>query len=84
VALAAPHGLHLACCAESAGLAAAVPGLGHAACGDYAWFVRLSGRDPGRVPFAGSRRGCGCTRYFDAGNYGQWARCHGCAYCYAG
>lgn len=84
VARAAPLGLRLSCCAESAGLATLVPGLGHAACGDHDWFVRLSGRDPGRVAYAGSRPGCGCTRYFDVGVYGRWARCHGCVYCYAG
>ena len=77
-------GLEVAVCAESSGLAARVPGLHPAACGDHAWFVALSGRDPGRAPAAGSRRGCGCAAYFDVGLYGQWARCHRCAYCYAG
>jgi len=84
VALAAQVGITLACCAESAFLAQEVKGLRPAACGDYAWFVTLSGRDPGRVPFKGSRPGCGCAHYFDVGNYGWWARCHRCAYCYAG
>ncbi len=32
----------------------------------------------------GSRPGCGCLRYFDVGNYGGWASCHRCTYCYAG
>jgi len=77
-------GLEVACCAESAGLPLWVPGLLPAACGDYAWFVALSGRDPGRARFSGSRRGCGCAAYFDVGLYGQWARCHRCLYCYAG
>ena len=77
-------GLEVAACAESAGLAALVPGLHPAACGDYTWFAALSGRDPGRVPLRGSRPGCGCAAYFDVGLYGQWARCHRCAYCYAG
>jgi hypothetical protein len=84
VAIAAEYGLHLACCAESFSLSLEVPGLGRAACGDYAWFVPLSGRDPGQPSARGSRSGCGCARYFDVGNYGYWARCHRCAYCYAG
>ena len=84
VGIAAERGISLACCAEGAQLAEAVDGLGHAACGDHDWFVRLSGRDPGRVTYRGSRPGCGCARYFDLGSYGQWARCHRCAYCYAG
>jgi hypothetical protein len=77
-------GLTVAACAESAGLVDRVPGLGPAVCGDYDWFVGLSGRDPGRVPAAGSRPGCGCAAYFDVGVYGQWRRCHQCLYCYAG
>ena len=77
-------GIALACCAERAGLAEAGPGLGQAACGDYAWFVRLSGRRPVEAASQGSRRGCSCARYFDVGAYGQWRRCHRCAYCYAG
>jgi hypothetical protein len=84
VAAAAEWGLQVACCAEYAALAGRVPGLRPAACGDHGWFVALSGRDPGRVPAAGSRSGCGCAAYFDVGLYGQWARCHRCAYCYAG
>lgn len=84
VALAAGAGLSLACCAESAALAAAVPGLGRAACGEYEWFARLSGFRPAQAASRGSRAGCGCARYFDVGAYGQWRRCHGCAYCYAG
>jgi hypothetical protein len=84
VAAAAEHGLEVATCAESAALAGRVPGLGPAACGDYDWFVTLSGRDPGRVPTGGSRPGCGCAAYFDVGLYGQWRRCHQCLYCYAG
>ncbi|MHB1295847.1 MAG: DUF1848 family protein [Anaerolineae bacterium] len=84
MAIARGCGLALSCCAESSGLAAQVPGLGRAACGDYAWFRALSGRDPGEVAGAGSRKGCGCARYFDVGNYGHWARCHRCVYCYAG
>lgn len=78
------HGLEVACCAESAGLPLWVPGLLPAACGDYSWFAALSGRDPGRPRSAGSRKGCGCTAYFDVGLYGQWTRCHRCLYCYAG
>lgn len=81
---AARRGLSVAACAESAALPERVPGLGPAACGEYEWFVALSGRDPGRVPGSGSRRGCGCAAYFDVGLYGQWARCHRCLYCYAG
>jgi len=77
-------GLSMAACAESAGLAAQVPGLYPAACGDYDWFVALSGRDPGRPPAKGSRPGCGCAAYFDVGLYGQRHRCHQCLYCYAG
>lgn len=77
-------GIEVAACAESSGLPARVPGLWPAACGDHAWFVALSGRDPGHAPAASSRRGCGCAAYFDVGLYGQWARCHRCAYCYAG
>ncbi len=84
VALAAEEGIRLACCAECAILARRVPGLAAATCGDYAWFVRLSGRDPGRVASQGSRPGCGCARYYDLGAYGRWAHCHRCAYCYAG
>ncbi len=77
-------GIAVAACAESAALPERVPGLRPAACGDYEWFVALSGRDPGRAPTSGSRRGCGCAAYFDVGLYGQWARCHRCLYCYAG
>jgi len=77
-------GLTVAACAESAGLAARVPGFQPPACGDYDWFVALSGRDPGRAPTVGSRPGCGCAAYFDVGLYSQWRRCHRCLYCYAG
>jgi hypothetical protein len=77
-------GIEVAACAESSGLPALVPGLGAAACGDHGWFAALSGCDPGRARGSASRRGCGCAAYFDVGQYGQWARCHRCAYCYAG
>jgi hypothetical protein len=77
-------GLSVAACAESAGLAGMVQGLQPAACGDYTWFVALSGRDPGRTPTRGSRPACGCAAYFDVGLYGQRQRCHRCLYCYAG
>jgi hypothetical protein len=77
-------GLTVATCAESAGLVGRTPGLQPAACGDHDWFVKLSGRDPGRAPATGSRPGCGCAAYFDVGLYGQWQRCHQCLYCYAG
>jgi hypothetical protein len=66
------------------GQACRVPGLQPAACGDYDWFVALSGRDPGRVPTSGSRPGCGCAAYIDVGLYGQRQHCHQCLYCYAG
>lgn len=84
VETAAQAGLTVAVCAESAALSRRVPGLQPAACGDYDWFVALSGRDPGRAPATGSRPGCGCAAYFDVGLYGQWSRCHRCLYCYAG
>jgi hypothetical protein len=84
VGAAREQGLEAACCAESASLPLWVPGLLPAACGDYGWFVALSGRDPGRARSPGSRKGCGCAAYFDVGLYGQWARCHRCLYCYAG
>jgi hypothetical protein len=84
VELAGEAGLTVAVCAESAGLPDRVPGLGAAACGDHDWFVALSGHDPGRAPATGSRPGCGCAAYFDAGLYGQRRRCHQCLYCYAG
>jgi hypothetical protein len=84
VEIAGRCGLEVATCAESAALAGQVPGLGAARCGDHAWFVALSDRDPGRAPARGSRPGCGCAAYFDVGLYGQWRRCHGCLYCYAG
>ncbi len=84
VALAREAGISLSCCAECAVLSERVPGLGRAACGDYRWFVTLAGKSPLQVPFRGSRPGCGCARYFDVGSYGNWARCHRCAYCYAG
>jgi hypothetical protein len=77
-------GLIVAACAESTKLAAQVPGLQVAACGDHDWFVALSGQDPGRAPTSGSRPGCGCAAYFDVGLYGQRQRCHRCLYCYAG
>jgi hypothetical protein len=80
----AERGLSIAVCAESAALAGLVPDLLPAACGDYDWFVALSGRDPGRVASKGSRPGCGCAAYFDVGLYGQRRRCHQCLYCYAG
>jgi hypothetical protein len=78
------RGLALAVCAESAGLVDRVDGLLPAACGEYDWFVSLSGQNPGRVPTGGSRLGCGCAAYFDVGMYGQRLRCHQCLYCYAG
>jgi len=84
VSAAGEEGIRVACCAESANLSERVPNLQPAACGDYRWFVALSGRDPGRPAGGGSRRGCGCAPYFDVGVYGQWRRCHGCLYCYAG
>ena len=84
VQLGSALGISLAVCAESRSLVERVPGLNRAACGEYDWFVALSGRDPGRAPASGSRRGCGCAAYFDVGLYGQWRRCHGCLYCYAG
>lgn len=84
VEIAGAFGLTVAVCAESAELASRVPGLGRAACGDYDWFVALSGQDPGRAPTTGSRPGCGCAAYFDVGLYGQRQRCHQCLYCYAG
>jgi hypothetical protein len=77
-------GLFVAACAESARLSDKVQGLQPAVCGDYDWFVTLSGRDPGRSPSTGSRLGCGCAKYFDVGAYGQWKKCHQCLYCYAG
>jgi hypothetical protein len=84
VEVAGELGLVVAVCAESAALAESVPDLQPAACGDYDWFVALSGRDPGRVASKGSRPGCGCAAYFDVGLYGQRQRCHQCLYCYAG
>ena len=84
VEVAGEAGLTVAVCAESVGLPDRVPGLGTAACGDHVWFVALSGHDPGRAPATGSRPGCGCAAYFDAGLYGQRRRCHQCLYCYAG
>lgn len=83
VQIARTLGFRLACCAESAGLADLVPGLGHAACGDAAWFAELSGRAFVR-PGKGSRTGCGCAPYYDIGSYGLWTHCHRCVYCYAG
>ena len=77
------HGLRLAICAESAGLCASLDGLARAACGDHQWFESLS-RPTARPRGRGSRPGCGCGPYFDVGVYGQWRRCHGCLYCYAG
>lgn len=77
-------GLSVAACAESAGLSDQVQGLHPAVCGDYDWFVTLSGREPKRAPSTGSRLGCGCAKYFDVGTYGQWKKCHQCLYCYAG
>jgi len=87
VEMAGGFGLAVAACAESVGLVGRVPGLNAAACGEAAWFVALSGRDPRQgAPAAshGSRPGCGCAAYFDVGLYGQWRRCHQCPYCYAG
>ena len=84
VEIATAEGISLSCCAEYAALADTVEGLGRAACGDHDWFAALSGRNPARAATRGSRSGCGCARYFDVGTYGQWARCHRCAYCYAG
>ena len=84
VQIADEYGIALACCAETGHLSEAVQGLGRALCGDHRWFVALSGRELARAPSSGSRRGCGCARYFDVGVYGQWSRCHRCVYCYAG
>jgi hypothetical protein len=84
VEIAGEKGLTAAICAESAELVSRVPGLRPAACGDYDWFVALSGRDPGRAPATGSRPGCGCAAYCDVGLYGQRLNCHQCLYCYAG
>ncbi len=77
-------GISVAACAESSDLLDRVDGLQSAACGEHAWFVALSGRDPGRARTSGSRKGCGCAAYFDVGMYGQWRNCHQCLYCYAG
>jgi hypothetical protein len=77
-------GLTVSACAESSGLVGRVDGLLPAACGDYFWFVEISGREPRRAPGSGSRPNCGCAPYFDVGLYGQWRRCHQCLYCYAG
>lgn len=74
----------LAVCAESSEMSRQLPALKRAACGDRAWFERLSGRTPNVVKGRGSRKGCGCAPYFDVGLYGQCARCHRCLYCYAG
>lgn len=84
VGLARLAGISLACCAEGSFLAHRIEELRPAACGDYRWFVALSGSAPPEAPSRGSRRGCGCARYFDVGSYGHWSRCHRCAYCYAG
>ncbi|MHB9033536.1 MAG: DUF1848 family protein [Anaerolineae bacterium] len=84
VEMARQYNLRLACCAESSGLAAQVPGLHHAACGDATWFYELSGREPKLIAGKGSRNGCGCAPYFDVGTYGLWTHCHRCVYCYAG
>lgn len=84
VATATPLGIRLACCAEESGLSRLVPGLAGAACGDYAWFCALSGRQPSLHPGKGSRPGCGCAPYYDIGSYGHWTQCHRCVYCYAG
>ena len=84
VAIAARLGIRLACCAEGSRLARLVPGLAGAACGDYAWFCALSGRQPPLHTGPGSRPGCGCAPYYDIGSYGHWTRCHRCVYCYAG
>ena len=84
VGVARELGLQVACCAESAKLFGQVERLHPAACGDYEWFVELSGRDPGKAASSGSRAGCGCAVYFDVGLYGQWSHCHRCLYCYAG
>ncbi len=81
---AAAEGISLGCCAESCRLAGQVTGLRRAACGDYGWFTALSGQYPPVAVRRGSRPGCGCLRYFDVGNYGGWASCHRCTYCYAG
>lgn len=84
VAIAAHLGFRLACCAEGSRLTRLVPGLAGAACGDYAWFCALSGRQPTLHTGPGSRPGCGCAPYYDIGSYGHWTRCHRCVYCYAG
>jgi hypothetical protein len=84
VAAASERGLTVHACAETAALADRVQGLQPAACGDHAWFVEVSGRDPGRAASRGSRPACGCAAYCDVGLYGQRSRCHGCLYCYAG
>lgn len=84
VDIATSHDIRLACCAESSALHARVAGLGRAACGDWAWFCRLSPREQPAPATRGSRPGCGCAAYYDVGNYGQWSKCHRCAYCYAG
>lgn len=77
-------GTRVSVCAESAALAHRVAGVGVAACGDAPWFATLSGRSPAFATGRGSRAGCGCAPYLDVGQYGQWSRCHRCAYCYAG
>ncbi|NLV73592.1 MAG: DUF1848 domain-containing protein [Chloroflexi bacterium] len=83
LAIAQPLGIRLAVCAESAGLVRQVPGLAGAACGDRTWFSALSGHSPS-APVRASRKGCGCLVHYDLGSYGNWTRCHGCIYCYAG
>lgn len=76
------HGIDFSVCAETRGLADQCH-LESRGCGDYDWFVRLSNRAPKKGHISGpSRQGCLCTAYFDVGQYGQYAKCFGCKYCY--
>jgi len=77
-------GIEMGCCAESNALSSQIPGLRVAACTDYDWFSRLAQTHPPRKAYQGSRKGCGCLRYFDVGSYGLRNQCFGCLYCYAG
>ncbi|MEG0766519.1 MAG: DUF1848 domain-containing protein, partial [Clostridia bacterium] len=78
-AAAAPYGLPLYTCAETADLQAF--GIGHAHCIDPERIAHITGRTIAAGKDPGQRPACGCAQSVDIGAYDTCL--HGCTYCYA-
>jgi hypothetical protein len=75
--IARAHGMRTATCAQPD---LAIEGVEAARCVDVERLSRMAGRLV-NAPVGGNRRGCGCARSADIGEYGTCR--HGCVYCYA-